>query len=306
MPLLLSAENFDNQTHIGHHMLNILEEQIVAPRSTCTKDEAVARLLGWMKGPAYPKNIPFGPFGVPTDQYVNLQFLEGNIQNQLSIYRETARQEWLAANATGVDDSGESVRVLLDCYDLAAKAEKYLIEISDEIAKGDASVLRIDRDATSGAQDVHYTLKSVEEWATKALGLSVIQANIFTVLHEVEIPEVDDVPILGTNQVMRHKGTKVDDEVEEDETQETGKGLGEIKANNLYIAFALLVEAYAKDVSGYATNGGRDIEDAIAKHLAALGKTANKGYPMPGLRHGAIAKNISEGMKRKARKLNQG
>lgn len=291
-------------------MLNLLDEQIVAPRSTCTKDEAVARLLGWMKGPAYPKNIPFGPFGVPTNQYVNLQFLEGSIQNQLSIYRETARQEWLAANATDVDDSGESVKVLLDCYDLAAKAEKYLIEISDEIAKGDASVLRIDRDAASSAQEIHYTLKSVEEWATKTLGLSVIQENIFSVLHESEIPEVDDVPVPDAVESKPNKKViAADDDADEDAddaAQGAGKGLGEVKANNLYIAFALLVEAYAKDVSGYATNGGRDIEDAIAKHIASLGKAANRGHPMPGLRHGAIGKNIAEGMKRKATKLNRG
>lgn len=270
-------------------MLNSKEEQIFAPRSTCTKDEAVARLLGWMKGPAYPRNIPFGPYGVPTAQYVNLQFLEGSIQNELTIYRETARQEWISASASRVNDAGKSAEVLLDCYDLAAKAEKYLIEISDEIAKGDASALRIDREATSAEQETHYTLKSVEEWAMKTLGLSVIQANVFDMVQEV-------APLT----------TEIDEDAEEESTPEADKGLGKIKANNLYIAFALLVEDFSKSNSGYTTKAGDSIEDAIAQHIENLGTAANKGHAISGLRSEAIRKNIAEAMKRKAKKLNDG
>lgn len=270
-------------------MLSTKDELIVAPRSTCTKDEAVARLLGWMKGPAFPQNIPFGPFGVPTNQYVNLQFLEGSIQNQLTIYRETARQEWIAANESDMPDGGLTATVLLACYDLAAKAEKYLIEIDDEIAKGDASVLRIDKDATAINQETHYTLKSVEEWAMKTLGLSVIT---------------------DINCEIGQENKRPNPEIFDDESAEKnlgdGKGLGERKANNLYIAFALLVEEFAKKDRRFSNNAGDAIEVAIAQHLAVLGMEQNGKFPISGVATEAIRKHIAEAFKRKAKKLHDG
>lgn len=323
-------------------ILNPEEELIVAPRSTCTKDEAVARLLGWMKGPQFSKNIPFGQFGVPTNQYVNLQFLEGSIQNQLTLYRETARQEWMSANASGKDDSGQSAKLLLDCYDLAAKAEKYLMEIGDEIAKEGSSALRIDRAATVEEQETHYTLKSVDEWAKRTLGLSVIQ----TEFHEhspssvVRLPDISPVAadkngapsnVSAPNSLDAGKESGTHENVDlqvgssvspgitdksspgckyecdqESDPKMVGKGLGQVKANNLYIAFALLVEAFASSNSGYATSAGDSIEDAIAKHIATIGKKSNKDQFIPGVCSGAIRKNIAEAMKRKAKKLNWG
>jgi hypothetical protein len=238
---------------------------------------------------------------------VNLQFLEGSIQNQLTIYRETARQEWIAANEAGVSDGGASATVLLDCYDLAAKAEKYLIEISDEIAKGDGCELRIDKDATAAEQETHYTLKSVEEWATKTLGLSVIQTNIFDIVPEAEAWKTDDVPVQGTVASEPKKAAiAVDDDAEVDAIEASGKGLGKIKANNLYVAFAFLVNEYAKTASGYATKAGDSIEDAIAGQIEASAKIANNNNDLYGLGKEAIRKNIAEAMKRKANRLAQG
>ena len=322
--------DFFRQPTREYYILNTEDELIVAPSSTCTRDEAVARLLGWMKGPQYPKNIHFGQFGVPTNQYIYLQHLEGNIQNQLTLYRETARQEWVSANASDNEDSSASAKVLLDCYDLAAKAERYLIEIDDEIAKENKSALRIDQAATQKAKETHYTLKSVDEWAKRIFGLSVIQSNFYQDSSKAELsfPPIS-TELLASEEIANIAGNDVwpDRENshsrnslisvdqfpyqgnvpdERDESKASKKGLGEIKANNLYITLALLVEDYASICSGYTTAAGDSIEDVIAKQIAIVGKKANKDQYIRGIGSEAIRKNIAEAMKRKAAKLNWG
>jgi hypothetical protein len=37
-------------------MINVEEESFFDPRSSCTQEEAAAKLLGWMRGPIHPKD----------------------------------------------------------------------------------------------------------------------------------------------------------------------------------------------------------------------------------------------------------
>ena len=74
------------------NMINAEDDIIVNLRTSCTKDEAVAMLLGWLRGPIKPRNIQISEDGLSLDQLPFLQSLEGSLQDQLQELVDAASQ----------------------------------------------------------------------------------------------------------------------------------------------------------------------------------------------------------------------
>jgi hypothetical protein len=146
-------------------------------RTSCTADEAVAKLLGWMKGLRLPKNILVTEYGISADQLPALLSMDGPLEEYLAELL-TARVASLAAaerTNAGVDVIEERDQAVQETTELIKRAKGYLIDIKDEISKGEKSALRIDQLDTDSSGVPHYTLKSVDEWARAQYKISVIE-----------------------------------------------------------------------------------------------------------------------------------
>lgn len=78
-------------------MVNPEDEIHIDFQTSVTKEEAVAKMLGWMQGPIYPKYIQVTENGISADQLTSLHFMDGSLKEQLLELRETARSEFLDA-----------------------------------------------------------------------------------------------------------------------------------------------------------------------------------------------------------------
>jgi hypothetical protein len=164
-----------------NNMINAEDEIYYDLRTSCTCDEAVAKLLGWMRGPIRRRHLSVTEHSDSVTDLPHLDSLNGSLQQTLEEMRETARQDLLDAVEAGV-----STYVFLD-KDFAVRrfdaltidAATYLADINDELAKGGASALRIDSMATAKSGVVHISLRSLDDWASRRYGISILGDSEF-------------------------------------------------------------------------------------------------------------------------------
>lgn len=130
-------------------------------RTSLTRDEIVAILLGWLDGPrilipmedASPKEQEL----VESESYCLLEDRE----NRLDVAYDK-RIECL--------ESGQPAEICQKPVDDFRREDeafrRFCDEFDDEISKGDKSMLRVDR-RSSTPSDICYTRKSFDEWRTK-------------------------------------------------------------------------------------------------------------------------------------------
>lgn len=149
-------------------MINPEDEIIVDFRTSCTKEEAVAKLLGWMQGPIHLKFIQ-AKHGITADQLPHLHSLIFSLEEHLMALRETARHELLDAAEVGAaaEVIWEKDDAVAECDALIQKAYSYKLDIEKELAKGESSALKIDQPETDRTSVIHLTLESLDEWAKK-------------------------------------------------------------------------------------------------------------------------------------------
>lgn len=264
-------------------MITAADDIVLDTRTTCTKDEAVAKLLGWMQGEIRLRYIHLTDSGISADQLPHLHSLEGSLADLLSEFRRAARSELIEAF------EADAAPEILDQKELAVsewaekikKAGKYFRDIDDELAKGDESVLKVDDKASEETGTLQIRLSSLETWATKRYGISVLGSDVEQLAdsHQNEQSSVD-----------------------EEEPSADG-GLDKQKADNLFISLAFLVDAFAQTAEAYRS-GDRPNVIAISKRIEAVAKAANKNVEIPvGQGFEVIRKRITEAMKRKNKKL---
>jgi hypothetical protein len=240
-------------------MINAEDEIYIDLRTSCTRDVAAAKLLGWMKGHVR-KVIPASEQGDAADQWQNMCSLEGSLADKLNEMRETARQEFINALKPGFDASlvMEKEFAVLQCDVIIDDAMNYLLAIDEELAKDD-SALRIDKFATEKSGVIHITLKSLDQWAVSTYGISIINSpdNIIKDDNcDTPVSQRDD-PAQGDTEPS-------------DTERDTKGGLGRIAANNLYTTLALAVEVLVEVLaSKKVIYGDRTNVRAVAKLIAA-------------------------------------
>lgn len=256
-------------------MINPVDEVFIDLRTSCTKDEAVAKMLGWMKGNIRPKYIEVTEHGIPAEQLQHLHSLEGSLQDELLEQREAARRKLIEA-AESDGDIGEAYEAVEKCDDLIRKAATYLLDIDDEISKGESSDLRIDRQATDSSGIIHITIKSLDQWA-RQYGISIIEAS-------------------ASNTENANALTQLEEQYEE-EDNDLEQGLSKKSAESLYTTLAFLVEAYiAADKSSRRPDGSPNVL-AIAENLESLATCASKqGTTIPGQGAQSIKKRITKAL----------
>lgn len=153
-------------------------DEIVVDLSTaCTKDVAVVKLLGWMRGPIRRKYVEVAENGIAIDQMSYLHTLEGSLADQLNEFRAAAHGrlfDAFEANATDdvMDDLDKEVK---RCDELIYMAAQYMRDIEDELGKDQGSALKIDQLATQQARAVHVTLSSLDRWSRAKYHIGVVE-----------------------------------------------------------------------------------------------------------------------------------
>ncbi len=172
-------------------MIKPEDETIIVNNLSCSKDEAVAKMLGWMRNPVRLKYIKVTSLGIQPDQLEHLHSIEGSILDLLNEQREIARNTLLdlaeEAAATQDETQRNPFHDLINQKDsdivmwqsLINKASYYLNAIDTELAKGNHSTLKIDD--TSGDNDEPFImLDSLDKWTQANFGISIREEAAIT------------------------------------------------------------------------------------------------------------------------------
>ncbi|MDP3609446.1 MAG: hypothetical protein U1D41_14555 [Nitrosomonas sp.] len=144
-------------------------------QTSCTRDEALALLLGLgdqrILPIEYDPNIPEGidiesDFAFWIEEYLNDEFelLEG--EYELAILKKEP-----------IDIIAKKLEDLNKLKKLISKAEKYAHYFDDEISKGSASAIRLNK--SNSEHTPHYTLISIYQWAINTLKFPDISLDSF-------------------------------------------------------------------------------------------------------------------------------
>lgn len=255
--------------------LNREHESLIFFPQSCTKEEAVAMMLGWMQGHTRPTSSIDISNGITEDQLQLLTALEGPLQDYLSDLRDTAYEDFRVAFEEGgsVEELDEKEEAVARCNRLVETAWNYLMDITDEIAKGDYSAIRIDRDASARSSITRYTLRSVDAWANEKYNISIFKI-------------ASDIPTEKTAlcDIIRDRKTGPE------------KGLSPTCSKSLHITLALLIEAFCKGKNTYLTDNKPNVIQ-IAEHLVEIAKESNKGEFLESQKVSSIKKRIARALR---------
>lgn len=173
--------------------IEVEEDTIVDLRISCTIEEAIAKMLGWLQGPHFKKIIKTTEYGIPPDELPYLLKLGNTLERQLEINRKIAANNLSAAiedyenyiykqkdqipNDKIEDRKNqaiqEKIEVLKKATKTTEKARLYKIAIRKELDKGESSALKIDQEATEENCVKYITIESLHNWTKKKFGISV-------------------------------------------------------------------------------------------------------------------------------------
>ena len=174
-----------------------ITDSIIEFKTSCTIDDAVAKLLGWLKGPIYISSIR-------VDQPITLEHLENldSLVFSITDHLESLRDEAIYKYDDAISaDAPEDVRSsLLEAYgntlSLIERANLFIIDINEELNKKDSSSLTIDSTSNVDDDKIRITIKSLDQWAKKKYGIAVLEDGVLPVLNssKQKTPKSADKP----------------------------------------------------------------------------------------------------------------
>ncbi len=257
-------------------MINAEDDVFIDVGSSCTRDEAVIKLLGWRRGAVQKiqedSNDPIEQLFQPGSRIESLS-------DRLQTMRNAAREALLDASELPDFDDSKFIEMTYSVdriTALARRAAEYLADISEETSKGEQSELLIDRYETDATRMVHLTRRSLDRWATKRYGLSIDEPDFrYTTSNPADVTQTN---------VQRSN-------------DEDGNPSADTKEKNLYVTLALLADCFANATPGGTLKSG-DTPNAleIAKRLVKrLGERG--GASIGGQAEETVRKRISEAEK---------
>lgn len=157
-------------------VFNSLGNIIVNSSTSCDLDEAVAKMLGWLRGPLriHPDEIDIRNISLAQMPY--LPKLYYSLDDHLEMLIEKAADKLIAADSdinTPEQIKSKIMNELLDCEDLTKKALTYKCAINTELAKAKNSALKIDVQQTDYLNETFITLDSLNAWAKANFDISL-------------------------------------------------------------------------------------------------------------------------------------
>lgn len=162
-------------------IMNPETDVIINIQTSCTREEAVAKLLGWSRGRYFPRSVQVTEHGIDVVDLEKVAQFDGSVQEQLAAIYEKARSEFIDAAEAG--ESHETLALLEvrvhECRALVDRAADYFLDLDDELSSPET--LRIDRMRTERDGQIYITLRSLVEWSKKKYSIDIMNA-----------PKVDD------------------------------------------------------------------------------------------------------------------
>lgn len=178
------------------------DDLLIDYRTSCTKDEAAAKMLGWMRGFLRKQVINLTEHcSIPADELPFLHSLEGSLKENLNNQLHAAQRELNDVLLAGAADETieEKLKAVSECNELIQKAGLYLSAIDDELTKGESSALRIDKDATETFGILLITLRSLDKWTREEYGISILDS-----------PAIVNEPSKGAASTLRQDESRRD------------------------------------------------------------------------------------------------
>lgn len=231
-------------------MTNYYRSILIDQRTSCTRDEAAAILLGRRTfDPIYQNlNDDADP------EEVHLEFMDWlNLSIFSDLIDERERIQMELDDALELDEKDKNkigvakVRIM-QCDTTIRKAKQALCDIDDELAKGSDSQLRLDKDATEKLNKPCITLSSLKAWAEKRPKPN--ESEYASHIQPVP-PENKSLP---EGPLLDAKG-----------------GMSQTTTKNFLVTFDVLVQAFL-DVTGgeFRGEGGIGMNaQKLAKHLSS-------------------------------------
>lgn len=261
-------------------MITAADEIFIDFSTSCTRDVAVAKLLGWMQGPVRRKHFPVTEKFNLADQLPHLHSLDGPIMDLLLEMRGIAQQKlYKAYEDDDASSTAASQKVLSDAADEVEShskniylAAKYFRDIDEELSKREEPKLHIDVIATKALDNPYITLNSLADWAKTQYGI-VLPDGLSSDAKEGDGSLSGDIEQLRVD-IGKSKDAK-------GKFPEGGKA--EV---SLLVTFAFLVDAFIEQVRTFGDDTQRDKflkgpnkaninVSAIAGHLEELMAKAN-------------------------------
>ena len=256
-------------------------------KASLSKDEAVAMLMGWISGYTRPAYIRANEQGVSADHSFFLPALEGSLEKYLAALRADTYQEFLDSfNAdASVDELNEKEKAIERCNALIKQAWNYSLDISDEISNGEASLLKIDPEATEKFGIKHYTIRSIERWA------------------ESKYPNADTTTTSSMPVAQNASGRSA---IGNRGNYGENNGRTSKAVDSLKTTFAFLVEAFVESTpSSYRHSDDGANVAVLSRKLEQLAEKANKGLALEGQGQESIRKRIFDAMSAKKKVLGE-
>lgn len=250
---------------------------------SCSKEDAAAKLLGWLRGPILHQYIEVAPAGITVDQLKHISSLHctigGTLRSQLTELHTAALVAFEGANnGAELEDTANAVLYWEKQIRLAAR---YLRDIDDELAKDDKSVLRIDKVETEKSGESYLTLSSLDEWAQTKYKFSIFDDGI------LETEENVSKEIVATDKITQQDGLSFEEPINNQQSDIDPDGPDEVKnrilVNNIYLTLAFFLEAFSQTLPKYR-KGTEPNCDAIASHFERAAIAANKIFYLYGHR----------------------
>jgi len=168
-------------TRRANSEINPRHDYTIDFRTSFTKDEAIGRLIVLALWNRPRKYIHLTWHGLVADKLPFLNSMPGSMEDQYAALRRAARlaaSDAIEAGAAAevIEEREEVVR---EIDELVYEIMSFRAEIDDEIAKKDASALRIDHSDTVRWGVTFFTFKSFEQWAYKTFGFPITELAHF-------------------------------------------------------------------------------------------------------------------------------
>lgn len=255
-------------------MLSMSEDFLIDLSPSCTKEQAVLRLLGWGKETIKKKYIVLDHNGKLETEKEKISLATMNLHEYLTDTYKEAVQRY--ENAIPENPTEDQIYAALEEHgpriteteaDIE-KARNYFMDITDELGKQNSS-LRIDQETTTKEGKIYITIRSLEEWAANKYNDSSQIKKGETPPSEYDF-SIDDTP--------------------------TPKNL-KAQYSNLLISFSIAVKYIAEDSYRFKYRGVENIQeisDALSRKAQDLANTGD--LPMAGQGTSAIRDRIKSAL----------
>lgn len=147
-------------------MITPIDEVTSDPRTSCTKEEAVAKLLGWMRGSRRLSHIHLTSDGlIDTDKLPYLYRLPSSLFDLIDEERESASRLLISAVVAGnLEEQSRLERIVEYWDDVGERTGHYTLDIEAALSMNNPQ-LEVDEKETKATGVTHITLVSLDRWA---------------------------------------------------------------------------------------------------------------------------------------------